>query len=44
METPARAVRADATADPDEIVERAWREVMSRLAIERERRGFGRWS
>ena len=34
----------DATADVDEIIERAWREVMSRLAIEQERRGFGRWS
>jgi hypothetical protein len=34
----------NAVPDTDEVVERAWREVMSRLAIEQERRGFGRWS
>jgi hypothetical protein len=41
---PARTLPRDSDADADEIVERAWREVMSRLAIEKERRGFGRWS
>lgn len=30
--------------DMDEIVERAWRAVMQRLAIEQERRGLRRWS
>jgi hypothetical protein len=44
FDTPPRSVPHDAAADADEIVERAWREVMSRLAIEQERRGFGRWS
>jgi hypothetical protein len=39
-----RAHPHDSEADADDIVERAWREVMSRLAIEKERRGFGRWS
>jgi hypothetical protein len=39
-----RAPVHDAAADADEIVERAWRALMSRLAIEQERRGFGRWS
>ena len=34
----------DSGADADDIIERAWREVMSRLAIEQERRGYGRWS
>lgn len=34
----------EATVDVDEIVERAWRTLMSRLAIERERRGFQRWA
>jgi hypothetical protein len=34
----------DSGADADDIIERAWREVISRLAIEQERRGFGRWS
>jgi len=43
-ETPARADRAEAAPDADDIVERAWRELMSRLAIEQERRGFGRWA
>ena len=33
-----------AGADHDEFGERVWREVMSRLAIERERRGFARWN
>jgi hypothetical protein len=35
---------AAAGVDMDEIVDRAWRAVMSRLAIERERRGYGRWA
>jgi hypothetical protein len=35
---------AAAAVDMDEIVDRAWRAVMSRLAIERERRGYGRWA
>jgi hypothetical protein len=43
-DTLARALPHDSAADADEIVERAWREVMTRLAIEQERRGFGRWS
>jgi len=43
-ETPARTDRAEAAPDADDIVERAWRELMSRLAIEQERRGFGRWA
>jgi hypothetical protein len=43
-DTPVSALPRDAAVDADEIVERAWREVMSRLAIEQERRGFGRWS
>jgi hypothetical protein len=43
-EASARADRAEAAPDPDDIVERAWRELMSRLAIEQERRGFGRWA
>lgn len=30
--------------DVDEIVERAWRAVLQRLAIEQERRGFRRWN
>ena len=30
--------------DVDEIVERVWREVLSRLAIDQERRGFARWA
>lgn len=28
----------------DELVERAWREVLNRLTIEQERRGYGRWN
>jgi hypothetical protein len=43
VEGPPRADPLAAAADADEIVERAWRELMSRLAIEQERRGFGRW-
>jgi len=37
------AVRAP-EVDIDDLVERAWRAMMSRLATERERRGFGRWA
>lgn len=33
-----------AAIDVDDVVERAWRALMSRLAIEQERRGFGRWA
>jgi hypothetical protein len=42
--TSPSAPSPDSGADADDIIERAWREVMSRLAIEQERRGFGRWS
>ncbi len=38
----AGASRAD--IDVDDLVERAWRALMSRLAIEQERRGFARWA
>lgn len=41
---PASAAAPGAAVDIDEIVDRAWRAVMSRLAIERERRGYGRWA
>ena len=40
---PPSAGRA-AEADVDDLVERAWQTLMSRLAIEQERRGFARWS
>ena len=30
--------------DVDDIVERVWREVLSRLAVDLERRGFARWA
>jgi hypothetical protein len=30
--------------DTDELTEQVWRAVMSRLSIEQERRGFGRWA
>jgi hypothetical protein len=43
-DTPARTDAHGSEVDADEIVERTWREVMSRLAIEQERRGFGRWA
>jgi hypothetical protein len=43
-DTSPSAPSPDSGADADDIIERAWREVMSRLAIEQERRGFGRWS
>src|SRR6516225_158981 len=43
-DTSPPAPSPDSGADADDIIERTWREVMSRLAIEQERRGFGRWS
>jgi len=43
-DTSLSAPSPDSEADADDIIERAWREVMSRLAIEQERRGYGRWS
>jgi hypothetical protein len=43
-DTSLSAPSPDSGADADDIIERAWREVMSRLAIEQERRGYGRWS
>lgn len=43
-ESPGHPANRDAEADVDDIVERAWRALMSRLVIEQERRGFGRWA
>jgi hypothetical protein len=43
-DTPAHALPRDTEVDAEEVAERAWRTLMSRLAIEQERRGFGRWS
>jgi hypothetical protein len=43
-DTSPSAPSPDSGTDADDIIERAWREVMSRLAIEQERRGYGRWS
>ena len=43
-DTPKHTSPHDSEADVDEIVERAWHALMSRLAIEQERRGFGRWT
>jgi hypothetical protein len=40
----AHAPPQSAGPDLDELGEQVWRAVMSRLAIEQERRGFGRWS
>jgi hypothetical protein len=44
FDTSAPTPPSGSEADADDIIERAWREVMSRLAIEQERRGYGRWS
>lgn len=41
---PARPAAAAPALDFDALVERTWRAVMTRLSIERERRGYGRWS
>jgi len=41
---PSPSAGRGAEADVDDLVERAWQTLMSRLAIEQERRGFGRWS
>jgi hypothetical protein len=43
---PAVAVAAAAPSgfDVDDLVERAWRALMARLALEQERRGLGRWN
>ena len=35
---------APAEIDVDDIVERAWRAVLARLAVDQERRGFARWA
>lgn len=42
--TATAAQPGGAAVDMDELVERAWRGVMARLAVERERRGYMRWA
>jgi hypothetical protein len=42
--SPAAQEGRAAAVDVDELIERAWREVLHRLTIEQERRGYGRWS
>lgn len=46
VQHPPAAVAAagGAAVDIDDLVERAWRALMARLATEQERRGFTRWA
>jgi hypothetical protein len=42
--TPTNPESAGQAAQVDEIVERAWRMLMTRLSVEQERRGYSRWT